>query len=375
MRTLQEKYNAVLEGTFSKEQFRRDAVMQLPNMVSKFNSFEDMSAILKNRGMIAEAKKEEVTAYKKPEVDPIDLIAPDLLDDGIKAELEAAGIEGTPSEEEYEKAKEKAAKNLAQDPLCYKNAQTMPEMGKKKALKEDSQNSFLRAQEKLRDELSDKEMAAAVADEPASLAAAFRKKVMSMADEFTGTPEEVQAKLLAAWEEFKTNYHADKEGEQEFDKYAGAPMDAEIREGDDVNVDDFEKNRTNTRDFASTPKEREDGTYDISGMMGEAEAAKTLADILKNKGTLDHLKGIERLRLKLIDGPFLKKNPDWKDKAVKFIRYDAREGLVLIDWNDTSGFAYPSELVIDTEATNMSEGARAQLKEAVKALIKKTLEA
>jgi hypothetical protein len=131
MRTLQEKYNAVLEGTFSKEQFRRDAVMQLPNMVSKFNSFEDMTAILKNRGMIAEAKKEEVTAYKKPEVDPIDLIAPDLLDDGIKAELEAAGIEGTPSEEEYEKAKEKAAKNLAQDPLCYKNAQTMPEMGEK----------------------------------------------------------------------------------------------------------------------------------------------------------------------------------------------------------------------------------------------------
>lgn len=131
MRTLQEKYNAVLEGNFSKEQFRRDAVMQLPNVVSKFNSFEDMTTILKNRGMIAEAKKEEVTAYKKPEVDPIDLIAPDLLDDGIKAELEAAGIEGTPSEEEYAKAKEKAAKNLAKDPLCYKHAQTMPEMGEK----------------------------------------------------------------------------------------------------------------------------------------------------------------------------------------------------------------------------------------------------
>ena len=131
MRTLQEKYNAVLEGNFSKEQFRRDAVMQLPNVVSKFNSFEDMATILKNRGMIAEAKKEEVTAYKKPEVDPIDLIAPDLLDDGIKAELEAAKVEGTPSEEEYAKAKEKAAKNLAKDPLCYKHAQTMPEMGEK----------------------------------------------------------------------------------------------------------------------------------------------------------------------------------------------------------------------------------------------------
>jgi len=210
MRTLQEKYNAVLEGTFSKEQFRRDAVMQLPNLVSKFNSFEDMATILKNRGMLAEAKKEEVTAYKKPEVETADLIAPDLLDHGIKAELEAAEVEGTPSEEEYEKAKEKAAENLVKNPLHYKDAQTMPEMGKKKALKEDSQNPFLRAQERLRDELSDKEMAAAVAaDEPASLAAAFREKVMSMADEFTGTPEEVQAKLLAAWEKFKTKYHAD----------------------------------------------------------------------------------------------------------------------------------------------------------------------
>lgn len=235
MRTLQEKYNAVLEGTFSKEQFRRDAVMQLPNLVSKFNSFEDMTTILKNRGMLAEAKKEEVTAYKKPEVEAADLIAPDLLDHGIKAELEAAEIEGTPSEEEYEKAKEKAAENLVKNPLHYKDAQTMPEMGKKKALKEDSQNSFLRAQEKLRDELSDKEMVAVVADEPASLAAAFRKKVMSMADEFTGTPEEVQAKLLAAWEEFKTNYHADKEGEQEFDKYAGAP-DAEIQEAEGIEL-------------------------------------------------------------------------------------------------------------------------------------------
>ena len=106
-------------------------MMQLPNLVSKFNSFEDMTTILKNRGMLAEAKKEEVTAYKKPEVDPVDLIAPDLLDDGIKAELEAAKIEGTPSEEEYEKAKEKAANNLAKDPLHYKNAQTMPETGEK----------------------------------------------------------------------------------------------------------------------------------------------------------------------------------------------------------------------------------------------------
>ena len=36
MRTLQEKYNAITEGNFSKEQFKRDAQMQLPNLVSQF---------------------------------------------------------------------------------------------------------------------------------------------------------------------------------------------------------------------------------------------------------------------------------------------------------------------------------------------------
>ena len=242
MRTLQEKYNAVLEGTFSKEQFRRDAVMQLPNMVSKFNSFEDMTAILKNRGMIAEAKKEEVTAYKKPEVETADLIAPYLLDDGIKAELEAAKIEGTPSEEEYEKAKEKAANNLAKDPLHYKNAQTMPEMGKKKALKEESQNTFLRAQDRLRDELSDKEMAATVADEPASVGKAFRNMVMQEPEKYSSMSKE---ELVAAFEEFKANYYIDQEAEQEFDKYAGAPMDAEIQEaeGIELTADEMEKLR------------------------------------------------------------------------------------------------------------------------------------
>ena len=84
MRTLQEKYNAVLEGNFSKEQFRRDAVMQLPNLVSKFNSFEDISTILKNRGMIAEAKTQ---APKYSTAKPEDTIAPDVLDTGIKLSL------------------------------------------------------------------------------------------------------------------------------------------------------------------------------------------------------------------------------------------------------------------------------------------------
>ena len=61
MKTLQEKYNAILEGNFSKAQFVRDARMELPNLITQFNGFKDTTAILKNRGMIFEAEKEKTT--------------------------------------------------------------------------------------------------------------------------------------------------------------------------------------------------------------------------------------------------------------------------------------------------------------------------
>jgi hypothetical protein len=54
MRTLQEKYNGINEGTFSKEQFLRDARLQLPNLVTQYNGYDDAVQILKNRGMIQE---------------------------------------------------------------------------------------------------------------------------------------------------------------------------------------------------------------------------------------------------------------------------------------------------------------------------------
>jgi len=54
MRTLQEKYNAINEGNFSKDQFLRDARMQQPNLVTQYNGYSDAVQILKNRGMIQE---------------------------------------------------------------------------------------------------------------------------------------------------------------------------------------------------------------------------------------------------------------------------------------------------------------------------------
>ena len=55
MRTLQEKYNGLLEGTFNKNQFLRDARLELPNLITQFNGYDDAVQILKNRGMIQEA--------------------------------------------------------------------------------------------------------------------------------------------------------------------------------------------------------------------------------------------------------------------------------------------------------------------------------
>lgn len=54
MRTLQEKYNAIQEGKFSKEHFLVEARMQQPHLITRFNGYNDAVQILKNRGMIKE---------------------------------------------------------------------------------------------------------------------------------------------------------------------------------------------------------------------------------------------------------------------------------------------------------------------------------
>ena len=59
MRTLQEKYNGINEGKFTKDQFLRDARMEQPSLVTHFNGYDDAVKILKNRGMIRETYSTE----------------------------------------------------------------------------------------------------------------------------------------------------------------------------------------------------------------------------------------------------------------------------------------------------------------------------
>ena len=170
MRTLQEKYNAIQEGKFSKEQFLVEARMQQPQLITHFNGYDDAVQILKNRGMIQEAnlghneissihqeggswivtyrkdgKKEKVfktekeardfektlseakltkkslTDYRYKPTNDMDKYPYEQILRGLRVELEAMGVQGTPTAEEYAKALAKVSKNLAKDSIFYTN--------------------------------------------------------------------------------------------------------------------------------------------------------------------------------------------------------------------------------------------------------------
>jgi hypothetical protein len=128
MRTLQEKYNGIQEGKFSKEHFLAEARMQLPNLITRFNGYDDAVQILKNRGMIQEARVEEarltknnLTDYRFKPTNEMDKYPYEQILRGIRVELEVAGVLGTPTAEEYSKALVKVSKNLAKDSIFYTN--------------------------------------------------------------------------------------------------------------------------------------------------------------------------------------------------------------------------------------------------------------
>jgi len=205
MRTLQEKYNAIQEGKFSKDHFLAEARMQQPQLITRFNGYDDAVQILKNRGMIVEAKKEEtvkeaklteakaysftltyndakyvqrvlddagvdaiakagtfddevvviafdgmglrrakqaleadhfdinenikeakltkksLTDYRYKPTNDMDKYPYEQILRGIRVELEALQVLGTPTAEEYSKALAKVSKNLEKDSIYYTN--------------------------------------------------------------------------------------------------------------------------------------------------------------------------------------------------------------------------------------------------------------
>lgn len=143
MRHLQEKYIGVESNTFSKAQFKRDAIMECPTLVTHFNSYDEVVSILKNKSILQEIKDVEYSTSK-----PEDYLSPDVLDTAIRCELDDKFGTLDVSSEDYEKAKKEAIKNLTKDQLYYVNKygeqeETSGDQMEKIVLKEDSFSTAL----------------------------------------------------------------------------------------------------------------------------------------------------------------------------------------------------------------------------------------
>ena len=114
--TATEKYKAVLEGRMAKSEFVRQMRQQYSMYISQFNGFEDTVQILKNRQMIFEVKAEA-----KPKVydeKPALTYSLDALDRGIRIELGETSLSYATTEE-FKKAESTAKANLEKNANHY----------------------------------------------------------------------------------------------------------------------------------------------------------------------------------------------------------------------------------------------------------------
>ena len=123
MKTLTEKYRGVLNESFSKKQFVRDARIAHPSLITPINSFADTVKILKNKGHISEEAPKMYGKYELENIKVEDKFSAETIQRGIDAELEAMGLMSheSVSKEDFGKAKEKAIKNLEKDQNHYLN--------------------------------------------------------------------------------------------------------------------------------------------------------------------------------------------------------------------------------------------------------------
>ena len=117
MRTATEKYNAVLEGTLSKQVFVQQMRSEFPQFITNVNAYPDTVQILKNKGMIYESVKAPVKSINQLEAN----FNINIVERGIDMELEAKGIDSTTNvnKEDYLAAKKIVISNLMKDQLHY----------------------------------------------------------------------------------------------------------------------------------------------------------------------------------------------------------------------------------------------------------------
>ena len=122
--TATEKFRAVQEGKMAKGEFVRQMRLQFPDVISQFNGFNDSVQILKNKGLVYEAKAEKKpTKNKVYDERPALTYSLDALDRGIRIELQAAGLmpHMNLNADDFFKAEKKAKDNLEKNPSHYIN--------------------------------------------------------------------------------------------------------------------------------------------------------------------------------------------------------------------------------------------------------------
>lgn len=119
--TATEKLTAVNEGKMTNKEFVRQMRQAFPQYISNFNGFKDTVQILKNKGLVFEAKKESYDSVATP--NPLDKFRPSDVDRGLRVELQAMGLQDgeLPTEEEHKKAEAQVLKNLEKDAMHYLN--------------------------------------------------------------------------------------------------------------------------------------------------------------------------------------------------------------------------------------------------------------
>jgi len=101
MKSIQNQYNQLIEGNISQANFMRNVRMTFPHLVSNVTNFEDSVKILRNKGLLSEAKTDEGHLCNPVEVDL-----------GLKVEV--AKHEG-----DVEKAKKTVYANLKKNSSYY----------------------------------------------------------------------------------------------------------------------------------------------------------------------------------------------------------------------------------------------------------------
>jgi hypothetical protein len=118
------KQGSIIQNKFSGEKYTVTAVRDKSADIQKGDDGRETEiASLNNYELVKEARltNKSLTDYRYKPTNEMDKYPYEQILRGLRVELEAMGVQGTPTAEEYAKALAKVSKNLAKDSIFYTN--------------------------------------------------------------------------------------------------------------------------------------------------------------------------------------------------------------------------------------------------------------